>query len=96
MHAVSPTRLERLACFRNINWHVTDNLGRRPDRRRCGCHLWQLTLRERHAFTIYATSRSHQILDTNPIFEALARDINARQDLPMSPPKLLAAIDAAG
>src|SRR5277367_937781 len=38
-----------------------------------------LTLRERHAFTVYATARIHQVLDANPIFEVLARDIVARE-----------------
>jgi pyrroloquinoline quinone biosynthesis protein B len=38
-----------------------------------------LTLRERHAFTLYGTARIHQVLDANPIFEVLARDIVSRQ-----------------
>jgi len=38
-----------------------------------------LTLRERHAFTVYATARIHQVLDANPIFEVLARDTVTRQ-----------------
>ena len=38
-----------------------------------------LTLRERHAFAIYATVRIHQVLDANPIFEVLARDVVVRQ-----------------
>lgn len=38
-----------------------------------------LTLRERHPFTVYATAEIHDILDANPIFEVLARDIVARQ-----------------
>jgi pyrroloquinoline quinone biosynthesis protein B len=37
-----------------------------------------LTLRERHAFTVYATGEIHDILDANPIFEVLARDVVAR------------------
>jgi pyrroloquinoline quinone biosynthesis protein B len=40
-----------------------------------------LTLRERHAFTVATTARIHAILDANPIFEVLARDIVARQRL---------------
>jgi pyrroloquinoline quinone biosynthesis protein B len=40
-----------------------------------------LTLRERHAFTIYSTARIHQILNTNPIFEVLARDVVTRQHI---------------
>ncbi|MGR4893107.1 pyrroloquinoline quinone biosynthesis protein PqqB [Sphingopyxis sp. LARHCG72] len=38
-----------------------------------------LTLRERQPLTIYATARIHAVLDTNPIFEVLARDIVKRQ-----------------
>ncbi|MBB4632803.1 pyrroloquinoline quinone biosynthesis protein PqqB [Sphingosinicella soli] len=37
-----------------------------------------LTLRERQALTIYATQRIHGVLDANPIFAVLARDIVAR------------------
>jgi pyrroloquinoline quinone biosynthesis protein B len=40
-----------------------------------------LTLRERQPFTLYATSRTLAVLDANPIFEALARDIVTRQAL---------------
>jgi pyrroloquinoline quinone biosynthesis protein B len=38
-----------------------------------------LTLRERQAFTVYATARIHDVLDANPIFEVLARDMVQRQ-----------------
>ena len=38
-----------------------------------------LTLRERHAFAVYATARIHQVLDANPIFEVLARDVVVRR-----------------
>jgi pyrroloquinoline quinone biosynthesis protein B len=38
-----------------------------------------LTMRERQPFTIYATPRIHQVLDANPIFEVLARDVVARR-----------------
>ena len=38
-----------------------------------------LMLRERHAFTIITTPRSHQILDANPIFELFARDVVMRK-----------------
>lgn len=38
-----------------------------------------LTLRERQAFTVYGTSRVHDVLDANPIFEVLARDVVARR-----------------
>jgi len=40
-----------------------------------------LTLRERQRFTLYATPRVHAVLDANPIFEALARDVVARETL---------------
>ena len=40
-----------------------------------------LTLRERQRFTLYATARVHAVLDDNPIFEVLARDVVARQIL---------------
>jgi pyrroloquinoline quinone biosynthesis protein B len=54
-----------------------------------------LTLRERHAFTIYGTSRIHQILDANPIFEVLARDIVARQCVDVGTPLALALPDGS-
>lgn len=38
-----------------------------------------LTLRERQAFTLYATPRIHAVLDANPIFEVLNRGIVARR-----------------
>ena len=37
-----------------------------------------LTLRERQPFTVHATQRIHDVLDANPIFEVLARDVVAR------------------
>ena len=37
-----------------------------------------LTLRERQPFTIHATQRIHDVLDANPIFEVLARDVVTR------------------
>jgi pyrroloquinoline quinone biosynthesis protein B len=49
-----------------------------------------LTLRERHAFTVYSTARIHAILDANPIFEVLARDIVARQRVALGTPTPLA------
>jgi pyrroloquinoline quinone biosynthesis protein B len=54
-----------------------------------------LTLRERHAFTIYATARIHQVLDANPIFEVLARDIVSRQCVAVGTPVVLAQTDGA-
>lgn len=38
-----------------------------------------LSLRERQAFTIYATAPIHDVLDANPVFEVLARDVVQRQ-----------------
>ena len=40
-----------------------------------------LTLRERHPFTLYGSARMHEILDANPIFEVLARDVVARETI---------------
>lgn len=40
-----------------------------------------LTLRERQAFSLYGTARTHAVLDANPIFEVLARDLVARRTL---------------
>lgn len=37
-----------------------------------------LTLRERQTLTIHATQRIHDVLDANPIFEVLARDVVTR------------------
>ncbi len=45
-----------------------------------------LTLRERQAFSVLATSRVHRVLDNNPIFEVLARGIVARQSLTLDMP----------
>ncbi len=45
-----------------------------------------LTLRERQAFTVLATARVHQVLDDNPIFEVLAREIVARQSIVLDTP----------
>ncbi len=52
-----------------------------------------LTLRERHAFTIYGTERIHQILDANPIFEVLARDIVMRQRIAVGTAAMLTLPD---
>ncbi len=45
-----------------------------------------LTLRERQPFSVLATSRVHQVLDDNPIFEVLARGIVARQRIALDAP----------
>ncbi|WP_292626453.1 pyrroloquinoline quinone biosynthesis protein PqqB [Novosphingobium sp. 17-62-19] len=37
-----------------------------------------LTLRERQPFAVHATRRIHYVLDANPIFEVLARDVVTR------------------
>ena len=45
-----------------------------------------LTLRERQAFTLLATDRIHGVLDDNPIFEVLARDVVSRRIVPLEIP----------
>ncbi|WP_044560715.1 pyrroloquinoline quinone biosynthesis protein PqqB [Azospirillum sp. B4] len=42
-----------------------------------------LNLRERQPFTLHGTARTLGILDANPIFEVLARDVVARNILPL-------------
>ena len=54
-----------------------------------------LTLRERHRFTIYGTSRMHQILDANPIFEVLGRDMVVRQSVAVGVPFMLQLPDGS-
>jgi pyrroloquinoline quinone biosynthesis protein B len=54
-----------------------------------------LTLRERQAFTVYATERIHGVLDANPIFEVLARDVVARQNVSVGTPILLTLPDGS-
>lgn len=49
-----------------------------------------LTMRERQPFTVYATERIHQVLDENPIFEVLARDVVAREACALDEPFALA------
>jgi len=48
-----------------------------------------LTLRERQAFTVYATTRIHDVLDANPIFEVLARDVVQRRRVTIGDPFML-------
>ncbi|MDG3442913.1 pyrroloquinoline quinone biosynthesis protein PqqB [Nitrospirillum amazonense] len=43
-----------------------------------------LNLRERQPFTLHGTARTLGILDANPIFEVLARDVVARRALPLN------------
>jgi pyrroloquinoline quinone biosynthesis protein B len=54
-----------------------------------------LTLRERHAFTVYATIRIHAILDANPIFDVLARDVVIRQPIAVGARAMLARPDGS-
>jgi pyrroloquinoline quinone biosynthesis protein B len=42
-----------------------------------------LNLRERQPFTLYASDRIHAVLDANPVFEVLARDVVTRQVVAM-------------
>lgn len=46
-----------------------------------------LTLRERQAFTLFATRSVHDILNANPIFEVLGRDIVTREVLALDTPE---------
>jgi len=52
-----------------------------------------LTLRERHAFHLYGTARMHQVLDANPIFEVLARDVVSRETIAIGDLSALALQD---
>ena len=54
-----------------------------------------LHLRERHRFDIYAPSRFLAILDTNPIFDVLARDCVRRVKLPLDERMELAGASSA-
>ena len=45
-----------------------------------------LTMRERQAFGLYATTRVHDVLNANPIFEALARDLVRRESVTLEQP----------
>ena len=48
-----------------------------------------LTLRERQKLTVYATSKVLGVLDANPIFEVLARDVVNRQPVRLEQPTSL-------
>jgi pyrroloquinoline quinone biosynthesis protein B len=52
-----------------------------------------LTMRERQPFTVYGTEQIHQVLDANPIFEVLARDVVTRQCVVVGRPITLALPD---
>jgi pyrroloquinoline quinone biosynthesis protein B len=54
-----------------------------------------LTLRERQPLTIYATGAAHAVLDSNTIFEVLARDVVARRIVPLDEPCTLTTPDGA-
>ena len=45
-----------------------------------------LSLRERQPFTLYATARVHGVLEANPIFDVLARDVVRRETLLLDEP----------
>lgn len=45
-----------------------------------------LTLRERHAFDLYATAEIHRVLSDNPIFNALAPDLVKRRQAQLEVP----------
>ena len=45
-----------------------------------------LTLRERQPFTLYATGQIHAVLDANPIFEVLNREVVRRQVVALEEP----------
>ena len=52
-----------------------------------------LTLRERQRFTVFATAAVQTILDDNPVFEVLARDVVARQTVEPDTPFALTLPD---
>ncbi len=45
-----------------------------------------LTLRERQPLTVYATQTIHDVLNANPIFDVLAKDIVRRQSVTLNEP----------
>lgn len=49
-----------------------------------------LTMRERQAFGLYGTVRAHEVLDANPIFGVLARDLVKRHVVALDQPSELA------
>ncbi len=52
-----------------------------------------LNLREREAFTVYATASVLGVLDENPIFEVLARDVVKREAVPLDCKRPLSCAD---
>ena len=51
-----------------------------------------LTLRERQAFGLFATAPVHGVLDANPIFEVLSRDIVRRETVILDQPVRIAGL----
>ena len=51
-----------------------------------------LTLRERQAFGLYATEPVHAVLDANPVFEVLARDVVRRETVALDEPVEIAGL----
>src|SRR3954454_21870100 len=45
-----------------------------------------LTMRERHAFGVYTTRRVHDVLEANPIFEVLSRELVGRHVVGLDEP----------
>lgn len=54
-----------------------------------------LTLRERHAFTVYGTGGIQAILNANPIFDVLARDVVSRRSVDIGTPTRLTLADGS-
>jgi pyrroloquinoline quinone biosynthesis protein B len=54
-----------------------------------------LTMRERQPFTVYGTAQIHQVLNANPIFEVLARDVVVRQTVSIGEPVTLLLPDGS-
>jgi pyrroloquinoline quinone biosynthesis protein B len=48
-----------------------------------------LTLRERQPFSLWASAEIHNVLEANPIFEVLARDVVRRRPLKLGAPQRL-------
>jgi pyrroloquinoline quinone biosynthesis protein B len=53
------------------------------------CVAGLLNLRERQPFTMFATARIHAVLDANPIFNVLARDVVTRRVITLDEDVLL-------
>jgi pyrroloquinoline quinone biosynthesis protein B len=54
-----------------------------------------LTMRERQPFTLYGTAQILQVLDANPIFDVLARDVVTRQHVSVNVPVVLSLPDGS-